>query len=94
MSCLRPTGPERGDGPIALVCEAQMAAGGLSAEVMQHLRELHPELLDVLPPPLVKLLQQSIQLHGVRWLCATAQWWAERQSGSGDERYSTRDPVL
>jgi hypothetical protein len=71
-----------------------MAAGALSGEVMQHLRELHPELLDALPPPLVELLQQSIQLHGVRWLCATAQWWAERQSGSEDERCSTCDPVL
>ena len=94
MSCLRPTSPKQGDGPIALVCEAQMAAGALSGEVMQHLRELHPELLNALPPPLVELLQQSIQLHGVRWLCATAQWWAECQGGSEDGRCSTRDPAL
>lgn len=94
MSCLRPSRPKRGDGPIALVCEAQMAAGALSGEVMQHLRELHPQLLDGLPPPLVELLQQSIQLHGVRWLCATAQWWAERESGSNGERRSTLDPGL
>lgn len=94
MSCLRPTGPKRGDGPIPLVSAAQIAAGELSSEVLQYLHELHPELLKALPPPLVELLQQSIQLHSVRWLCATAQWWADHQRGSDDERCSTRDPAL
>lgn len=94
MSCLRLNGPQYGTGPTALVCEAQLASGELSREIMQHLRELHPDLLDALPPPLVELLQQSVQQHGVRWLCVTAKWWAEHQCRGNEERCSRLDDPL